>query len=252
MESYLYQDLYLLEDQHWWHRAKRQLVAEALKWCEARQQEKFSPKENSLLDVGCGTGKNLEAFSHKLQTFGTDMSEEALRFCKKRGLKNLKLGNGKKLPYEKNSFTVATALDVVEHTDDTQILAEIYRILQPGGYLIVTVPAFQFLWSKWDVVLHHKRRYTTASLTKVVDEAGFVPLKTSYVYSFLVLPVLVIRTIKQLLNSQQYQSDFALTHPAINLIMEKVTQIERWFLWRFGLPFGTTVVIIAQKPALPV
>lgn len=249
MESYLYQDLYLLEEEHWWHKAKRQLVTEALSWCQAHQQKTFSPKTDTLLDVGCGTGKNLEAFSRLLKTFGTDMSKEALRFCKKRGLKNLALGDGETLPYKKNTFTIVTALDVVEHTDDRQILAEIYRVLKPGGYLIVTVPAFQFLWSKWDEVLHHQRRYTTRSLEAVISQTEFVPLKTSYLYSFLLLPILVIRTIKQLISSTKYGSDFTLSHPVINTVMQQVSKLERKIFWRFGLPFGSSVVIIAQKPA---
>lgn len=249
MESYLYQDLYLLEDQHWWHKAKRQLVLDALTWAEQHRGKKFSPKKDSLLDVGCGTGKNLEAFSSKLSTFGVDMSAEALAFCKKRGLTKLKQGNGKTLPYPKNSFSVITALDVVEHTDDHQILAEIYRVLKPGGFVIITVPAFQFLWSKWDEVLHHQRRYTTRNLKRVVTQSGFTSLKLSYIYSFLVLPVLLIRSLKQLIRSDEYQSDFKLSHPVINTIMEEVTKVERGLFWRFGLPFGTSVVIIAQKPS---
>lgn len=261
MEHYLYQDLYQLEEHHWWHQAKRRMVLQALSWCENHRGQPFSKSNiNSpikpiaidrgerLLDIGCGTGKNLESFAVKLPTFGTDMSTEALAFCKKRGLTQLKQSNGITLPYADNHFTVATALDVVEHADDKQLLSEAYRVLKPGGYLIVTVPAFQFLWSKWDEVLHHKRRYTTASLTKVTEQAGFTVLKKSYAYSFLVIPVLIIRSLKQLLSKNEYQSDFKLSHPAINALMKVVTTIEQKLIWWFGIPFGTSVMMIAQKP----
>src|SRR5262245_38569956 len=121
METYLYQDLYELEEVHWWHQAKRQLVLTALSWCEYHRRKNFSRAEEKLLDVGCGTGKNLEVFSQKLTTYGLDMSAEALAFCKKRGLKNVKQGDGETLPYTQNIFTVVTALDVIEHTDDQRI-----------------------------------------------------------------------------------------------------------------------------------
>lgn len=248
MEQYLYKDLYQLEEQHWWHQAKRRLILQGLRWCEDHRGHLFSPKKERLLDIGCGTGKNLESFAVKLSTFGVDMSAEALAFCRKRGFKELQQSDGTTLPYPNDNFTVATALDVVEHTDDDQLLTEAYRVIRPGGYLIVTVPAFQFLWSKWDEVLHHKRRYTKKSLAKVTHQVGFTVLKISYAYSFLVLPVLIIRSIKQFFVKDEYQSDFKLSHPVINAIMKVVTAFEQKLIWWLGLPFGTSVVMIAQKP----
>lgn len=250
METYLYKDLFQLEDNHWWHKAKRQLVFEAMDRLSITQNDK-------LLDVGCGTGKNVEAFASVCETHGIDISAEAVRFCKKRGLDTvIQTPNfpEKKLPYQQGSFKVITALDVIEHVDDMAVLADIHRVLSSDGSVIVTVPALPFLWSKWDEVLHHKRRYTKKTLTDTLEQSGFEVTYCNYVYSFLVLPVLVVRRVKEFLMSQasdakqlEYQSDFKLSSPLVNRVFSAVAAVERWFVWRVPIPFGTSLVAVARK-----
>src|SRR3989344_4554281 len=157
MQKYLYQDLYTQEDRHWWHRAKRAMVFTVA--------SKFlNQKIPKILDVGCGTGKNLENLNKLGKTWGIDNSKEAIEFCKKRGLVNLKLAEAENTKLPLSYFNLITLLDVLEHTDDNKTLAEMHRILDRKGIIIITVPAFNWLWSNWDVVLHHKRRYTKKSL----------------------------------------------------------------------------------------
>ena len=106
-----------------------------------------------------------------LQTSQKKEIVTALRFCKKRGLSNVTIGSSYKTSFKKSSFEISTLLDVLEHTDDKKTLQELHRILKPEGLLIITVPAFKFLWSKLDDVLKHKRRYTKSSLQKVLKQA---------------------------------------------------------------------------------
>lgn len=240
MQKYLYQDLYNLEDTHWWHKAKRELVSSFLK-------KNLLNKNKKILDVGCGTGKNLEAFSKFGEVWGLDNSSEAIAFCKKRGFKKVNLGNIEKMPYKKDSFDAAVALDVLEHVDDTRALREINRILSEDGILIVTVPAFEWLWSRWDEVLYHKRRYTEKTLSKTLRTNGFKVIRISYSYSFLVLPALIVRNIKKIFYKDYYPSDFKLSNSLINNILITLANIERIFIINFKVPLGTSLVAVAKK-----
>lgn len=240
MQNYLYEDLYTLEEVHWWHKAKRELVSFFLK-------KYLKSKKEKILDVGCGTGKNVEEFGKFGTVWGIDSSSEAISFCKKRELKRILKGDLEKLPLGNESFDFVTALDVLEHVDDQIALKEIYRILKKEGVLIATVPAFRFLWSRWDEVLHHKRRYTQKGLQGLLGKNGFKIIKISYAYSYLVLPVLIIRSIKKLLNGNQYESDFKLSNQIMNGIFSKIAQIEKFFIINTSVPFGSSLIVIAQR-----
>lgn len=240
MKKYLYEDLYLLEDKHWWHVSKRRIINKLI--------EKYNAIKNpKILDIGCGTGKNIEELQKLGLVYGLDNSNEALRFCRKRGLKNLILGTAEKTSLKNNFFDIITLLDVLEHTDDNKTLKETYRILKEDGLIIITVPAFNWLWSKWDVVLHHRRRYTTKSLIAILQKNNFHIKKISYMYSFLVLPALIIRMIKSLPFKAPYSSDFQLSSSPINLIMNEITNFESFFVRFLSVPIGTSIVAVAQK-----
>ena len=105
---------------------------------------------------------------------GVDVSPDALAFCRRRGLQNVRLGEAERLPYEDGSFDLVTGLDVVEHLDDDLAgLREMRRVLRPGGYAFLFVPAFMFLWGVQDDISHHRRRYTLRGLQQTVAAAGF-------------------------------------------------------------------------------
>lgn len=240
MQKYLYRDLYQLEESHWWHISKRALVSFFIK-------QNISGTDIKILDVGCGTGKNMEAFGKYGNCFGIDHSSDAIAFCKKRGIKKAFLGSAEKIPFTKHSFDLITALDVLEHVDDLKSLKEIYRVLKTNGIIIITVPAFPWLWSKWDEVLHHKRRYTKESLKKILYVNNFKILKISYVYSFLILPAFLVRLVKTFLFKNYYPSDFKLSNKPFNFILGNISKFESFFLSFLNLPFGTSLIAIAQK-----
>lgn len=239
MQKYLYKDLYYLEENHWWHINKRRLINNFIK--------QYSQGKNKILDVGCGTGKNIEAFSELGQCYGIDSSSEAIKFCKKRGIKTAILGSIEKIPFPKKTFNITTALDVLEHVDDEKSLKEIHRILKNQGIVVITVPAFPQLWSRWDEVLHHKRRYTKQTLEKVLQDNEFEVLKISYIYSFLILPVYLVRMIKMFFFKGYYPSDFKLSNKLINHFLGNASSLEGFFINFLNLPFGTSLIAVAQK-----
>lgn len=241
MRSYLYQDLYNLEEKHWWHISKRRIVQIMMK----AYNKVSKPK---ILDVGCGAGKNMEQLQKFGQVWGLDNSGEAIKFCKKRGLKNLQLSNAEQTRLKPNFFNIITLLDVLEHTDDKKCLKEMMRILNKGGILIITVPAFSWLWSDWDKVLHHNRRYNLKELTNILERNGFKIIKITYLYSFLVLPSLIIRRIKQnLFKEKPYPSDFLLSNQVVNKVMGLLASFEFKLAQKVKIPIGTSLLAVCKK-----
>lgn len=240
MQKFLYQDLFKLEETHWWHIAKRKTVKNLLK-------RHLKKGKNKILDIGCGAGKNIESLQDLGTVWGIDSSPEAIKFCKKRGLKNLKLGRAEETKFPANFFDLVTLLDVLEHTDDNKALLESRRILKQKALLVVTVPAFPILWSKWDEVLHHKRRYTKHALRKLLEKKGFEILNISYMHSYLLLPYLTVRPIKSIISPNNYSSDFEINSPLINRLFTALANLERAFITKGLIPLGLSLVVVAQK-----
>lgn len=241
MNKYLYPDLYELEDKHWWHIAKR-------KTSLALVGKYLHVKNPKILDIGCGTGKNVEEFSKLGQTYGLDNSPEAIKFCKqKRGLSNISLGEAEKTGFDDGKFDLVSMLDVLEHTDDVKTLKEARRIIKDKGVLLITVPAYQWMWSNWDVALHHKRRYTKMQIVKLLEKNGFAVIKVSYLYSFLLLPVFIVRKIKNVIGGKAYSSDFKIGLPFVDKILGFVSDLERLIALGIGIPFGLSIIVLARK-----
>ncbi len=240
MNKYLYEDLYQQEETHWWHVTKTNAVLNLI----SKYQK---AKDLKILDIGCGAGKNAETFTKLGKSWGIDSSTEAIKFCKRRGLKNIYLAKSDKLPFKNDFFNVVTLLDVLEHVEEKSTLSEINRVLAPNGILVINVPAFPWLWSKWDEVLHHRRRYTRKSLEKVLSQNGLKIKKISYTYSFLVLPAYLIRLVKSKLSQKHYSSDFAMSSKLENRLLIYISTAERMFWTKFYLPFGTSLIAVAQK-----
>lgn len=239
MRKDLYGDMYETEESHWWHVAKRRFVNQLI--VSYVQQEKCT-----ILDVGCGTGKNMEELSHLGSVWGVDISSEALSFCKKRGLVQVKKGEAEHLPFKQESFDIVSVLDVLEHVDDRAAIKEIKRVLKNNGFIVITVPAFSWLWSKWDEILSHKRRYAKKQLEEVLMEEGYQIIRNTYIHSFLVFPSLIIRKLKQL-QKKPYTSDFRINNSAINKLLSFISLLEQMWITRYDMPLGTSILCIAQK-----
>lgn len=243
MEKYLYADLSLYEKTHWWHRAKTNTVFLLLQSCVKKYKNPY------ILDIGCGTGNNVAMWGKLGKAYGVDSSTDAVSFCKQRGLKNIFKGKGEKTPFRDHMFACVTMLDVLEHIEnESKVLQEIKRVLGKNGMLILTVPAFPILWSRWDEILHHKRRYTRKSLIAVLTKNNFEIEYISYQYSFLFIPALIIRTVKSFLNkNKQYPSDFSHSNVFINWLMMNLSLLESKIKKITPTPFGTTLLCVARN-----
>lgn len=240
MKKYLYKDLYLQEEKHWWHIAKRS-------WVKTMLRNYYNKTSGRILDVGCGTGENMKMLSAYGKVYGVDISKEAILFCKKRKLTNLFQENIEKTHFSNNFFDVVTALDVIEHVNDIKACEQIKRILKKDGIFVLTVPAFQFLWSEWDSVLDHKKRYTIDELKQLLSKQGFSILHISYIFSFLFLPVIFIRKIKSFMFKKTYSSDFSINNSLSNILLLHIALIEKFLAKYFPIPFGTTIICVVKK-----
>jgi SAM-dependent methyltransferase len=181
---------------------------------------------------------------------GIDADEGAVGFCHERGLDNVQLVTSEKMPFESNSFDLVTALDVIEHIeDDLGAMREIYRVLKPGGVLMLSVPAYKFLWGAQDEISHHKRRYIAPQMRGKLKEVGFKVRRLSYINTLLFPGIAGIRVLRPYkAGSTDLKSDFTMTKPGPgNTLLGKVFALEAKLVTRRDLPFGVSILGLAYK-----
>lgn len=252
MRQDLYEDLYVKEQDYWWHVGKRAIVYGLL--------ERYLPRTGEggrrALDLGCGAGLNLDHLSRYAQPVGTDFSEEALRFCRRRGHQMLCKADAAALPFPDREFDIITALDVLEHLDDDlAALLELKRTLKPGGLLVVSVPAYPALWSYWDDILGHRRRYTVKMMRDVVKKAGLRVRKVSYSNAIILAPAVGVRILKSVRQKRAEvagegtdpETDFMPVPSWVNRGLIGYYRWEARTLQRRRLPFGLSVICVAQR-----
>ena len=253
MQAHTYSIMNEVEQGHWWFVGRRRIIESFLK--RLRQELAGENSANApgstpslkILDVGCGTGANLEMLSQFGEAEGVDVSAEALDFCRARGLDNVKLGEAERLPYKENSFDLVTGLDVVEHLDDDLAgLQEMRRVLRPRGRALLFVPAFMFLWGVQDDISHHRRRYTLDGLKQVVKQAGFEVERASYVNITFFAPILLGRMLMRV-TGWRPASENNLTIGFLNGALGRFFGAESLALRYLGFPFGVSIICVARK-----
>jgi SAM-dependent methyltransferase len=243
MMEHTYPILFRVEQTHWWHVGRRKIL-EGFVADICRQVTDRRPR---ILDVGCGTGANLIMLSKYGDAEGVDVSEDALAFCRERGLDKVKLGDGEELPYDEGTFDLVTAFDVVEHMDDDLAgLSEMHRVLRPDGRVLLFVPTFMFLWGLQDDVSNHRRRYRLSQLRRVLEQAGFQIERTTYANITFFLPILLIRKLMRFTGIKA-ESENTINVSALNGVLGHVLAAERWFLRFMNLPFGVSGLCVAKK-----
>ena len=246
MQSHTYAIMREVEDKHWWYVGRRRIIADFVRRiCDQVRAEGNS--EPRILDIGCGTGGNLETLSGFGQAEGVDISSEALDFCRARGLNNVRQGAAESLPYESESFDLVTGLDVVEHLDDDVAgLREMRRVLRPGGRMLLFVPAFMFLWGVQDDVSHHRRRYTLSELKGKLQQAGLIVERASYTNISFFGPILVGRLFMRV-SGLRPASENNINIGTLNGLFGKLLGAESWWLNRLSFPFGVSIICVARR-----
>lgn len=243
MQQHTYSIMYEVEETHWWFVGRRRIISSFVeKIC--RELGEAHPR---ILDVGCGTGANLELLGKYGEASGVDVSEEALAFCRERGLENVRHGEAERLPYEDGSFDLVTGLDVVEHLDDDVAgLSEMHRVLKAGGRALLFVPAFMFLWGVQDDISHHRRRYTIPGLRRAVEAAGFTVERTTYANLSFFAPILAGRALMKVTGLKP-ASENNINVSALNGVLGRVLGAESFFLRHMNFPFGVSALCVARK-----
>jgi len=243
-----------LEDTYWWFVARRELARELLlKYRGRLLAATGAPAAPRILDVGCGGGATLVEVSPVGTAIGVDRSAEALRLSRSRGDFPLIRGDAERLPLADRSVDVVTALDVLEHIrDDRAAVAEVARVVRPGGLVIVTVPAYRWLWSEHDEALEHVRRYRAGEVRRLLQGAGLRMLTLSYCITLLLLPIFAFRLMQRLFGPAEPGRPKTALRPLPSLpnrLLIGLLRLETAWLLRVPLPFGVSVVAVARKPA---
>jgi SAM-dependent methyltransferase len=244
MEAAVYDAFFRAEDVHWWFRARRRVLATVL-------ERLGGAPPLDIADIGCGTGGMLALLGRFGRVTGVDASPAAREYCARRGFQGVL--SPEEWERMEDRYDLITAFDVVEHVeDDIGFLAGLRARLRPDGALLVTVPAYPFLWSPFDEMNHHKRRYTGGSLRRALSAAGLRVDRISYFNGLLLPAVVVSRILERIrgrpLDTPQDQErairDWFRVGP-MNGVLEGVFAAERHWLRRGSLPAGSSILALA-------
>lgn len=249
----------LEEDRHWWFASRTRALLAYL-------DRYFGPGQGRrVLDVGCGAANMTHHLRHYGEVVGVDNNPRPLEVARQRGL-DARRGSADDLPFDDGEFDLVALLDTVEHVPaEDKVFAECYRVLRgpdagsgrPGGKLLVTVPAFMFLWSRNDVLNMHQRRYTAPELRAKLERHGFRVLRISY-NNFFIFPLAAALILLRRgraepklasphFDEDAYQVEMEPASPLVNTVLTAVGKVEVALLRRISLPWGTSILAIAEK-----
>jgi SAM-dependent methyltransferase len=246
-----YSRMFEAEECHWWYVGLHELILATVQRESARLGRPLK-----IFDAGCGTGRLcqlLAAGGH--QVSGCDVSEEALRFCRLRGVEKTFPADLNSIDLEPGSFDVITSIDVLYHADvcdDVAVMRRLQRGLKPGGLLILNLVAYEFLRSSHDIAVHTRERYRRRMLCTRLQSAGF-EIKVSTYRVTLLFPVIALyRLLSRLALGRTTEpagvaSDVSMPQPLINYLLLKIIALENMLLRVTALPFGSSVFVVARK-----
>ncbi len=241
MDRQIFDRMQAIENDHWWFRARRQILADQIGRLSL-------PSQARLLEVGAGTGGNLAMLSGFGEVEAMEPDAEARAWAGGRTGRPVAAGTlPGPLPFEPASFDLIAALDVLEHVDeDAASVRSLAGLLKAGGFLVATVPAYQWMWTDHDAMHHHKRRYTLARFRRLFEEDDLTIRKATYFNTALFPAIASVRALKKLLRMNGGDEE-AMPGPAVNGLLRKVFAAEKHWLRSAGLPFGVSILLIAER-----
>jgi SAM-dependent methyltransferase len=228
------------EDRHWWYRGRREVLERVIDGLGL-------PGGAPILDAGCGSGRNMVELARRGPVTGIEVSDASVRLARERDVGEVVAGSVLDMPFADGQFQLAVCLDVIEHLeDDLAALRELRRVVAPGGSLLVTVPAYQWLWSGHDEVNHHYRRYTERSLRSVAEQAGWQQARSTH-FNSLLLPVAILLRILDRFSRKTTESSLDLWVPPepFNSLLEQPMRLEAAVIGRGGrIPAGLSLLAV--------
>lgn len=247
MEKNQYKYMFEAEDRHWWYVGNHKIFTEIL------IRNTILKNDSIALDAGCGTGKWLEILKNnfKITTFGIDYSETALQYAKLRGLDNLQQADVNNYKTD-TSFDLITSFDVIcsNHVNEDTTIKNFYNLLNKNGYLLLTVPAYRFMLSRHDQVVHQNKRFRRKQIKMLLESNGFEVIKISYVVCLLFPLAFIRRMLNKLFASVKYEhNEVKVPVNFNNSVFLFIMGLEKIMLRYFSLPFGLSVMVLAKKTA---
>lgn len=243
METQMYQEMMEVEDKHWWFVARRSIIEQVISQLNL-------PADAEIFEAGCGTGGNLAMLSHHGRVYAMELNETARTFASDLQIGEIQPGFlPDNIPFPEKNFDLIVLLDVLEHLEeDTASLQALFAKLKPSGWLLITVPAYPWLWSRHDDLLHHKRRYLLNNLRQIVGNSGYNVHFASYFNSVLFPLIAVVLLLQKLFNKGGNEQN--IPPKLINQILTFLFGMERHLIGRLSLPFGVSLLLLAQRNEL--
>ena len=239
MDNHVYKDMAELQEHHWWFKARKEILGRVLHGIDL-------PENCEILEIGCGTGGNLSMLASLGTVYGMEMNKQAAQYAKQSsGQPVLEGALPGPIPYQQQ-FDLVCLLDVLEHIeDDDSALAAIKPLLKPGGRIVLTVPAYQWMFGKHDVLLHHFRRYTKRSLAERCTGNGITINKLSY-FNTMLFPLAAVARIIDRLSSGKQSTGYNIPHRIVNSLLFRIFRIEKFFLKHWNLPYGCSLIMLGK------
>jgi SAM-dependent methyltransferase len=245
MEVEEYARIAAAEDEHWWYRNTRALMADLLRpWLHNGLR---------ILDAGCGPGGNGAWLARHGRVVGVDLASEALEFVHARRPATTPVQAGAdRLPFDAEAFDLAVAITLLYAvSDDRAAVRELARVLRPGGAVLLFEPAFASLRRGHDVAVHGRRRYRRQELADLAERAGLRVLRSTYAYSFLAPPAALLalreRRGSRAGRDSHLDSQSDVERRALDRVFAPLARAERAWLARHDVPVGTSAVVVATR-----
>jgi len=246
MEPIEYERMYHAENNHWWYMGMEVITRAILShFVDATPSWR-------ILDAGCGTGA---AMSTYLADYGSvtgfDVSPLALRYCQARNLTSLALASVMEIPFQSGGFDLVTSFDVLYERaviKDSAAMKEFFRVLYPGGFILLRLPAYDWLRGQHDITIHTVRRYTSRKVSQLLKDNGFRIIHITYANTFLFPLALAKRQLERILPPATDSSDLSVDIGIFNGLFKHILQSEVPLAIRIGLPFGLSIFALGQKP----